>query len=150
MISRANDYGAPHPETFPTGAWPALAVLCLSAPAVAARVGPAYVLAAGVVLAAVGNLLLTRVGPVGGMAGLLLATFVVYIGASPTGVMSNSIAMLSTPPEKVGAVGSLTSTAGEFGVALGMAVLTLVTLRYLPPTGAAPQPTPAPAELQPA
>ena len=57
------------------------------------------------------------------MALLIVAIFVIYIGGSPVGIMSNSIVMMSTPPEKAGAAGALSSTSGEFGVALGVAVL---------------------------
>jgi DHA2 family multidrug resistance protein-like MFS transporter len=110
------------------GLWllaPSLAMIAAGniAPAIAARVRPAYVLAAGLALAAGGTLVLTRVDAAGGMALLIVATFVIYIGGSPVGIMSSSIAMMSTPPEKAGAAGSLTSTSGEFGVALGVAVL---------------------------
>jgi DHA2 family multidrug resistance protein-like MFS transporter len=110
------------------GLWllaPSLAMIVAGnlAPAIATRVRPAYVLAAGLLLGAVGNLLLTRVGAAGGMALLIAATFVIYIGGSPVGIMSNSIVMMSTPPERAGAAGALSSTSGEFGVALGVAVL---------------------------
>jgi MFS transporter, DHA2 family, multidrug resistance protein len=110
------------------GLWllaPSLAMIVAGnvAPAIATRVRPAYVLAVGLVLAAAGNLLLTQVGAAGGMALLIVAIFVIYIGGSPVGIMSNSIVMMSTPPEKAGAAGALSSTSGEFGVALGVAVL---------------------------
>jgi DHA2 family multidrug resistance protein-like MFS transporter len=53
---------------------------------------------------------------------LLAALFVLYIGSSPVGVMGNTIIMTSTSPEKAGSAGSLSSTSGEFGLALGVAV----------------------------
>jgi DHA2 family multidrug resistance protein-like MFS transporter len=91
-------------------------------PALARTIRPAYIFSAGLVLAAVGALAITRIGPATGVGWLIAALFVLYIGNSPIGVMGNTIIMTSTPPEKAGSAGSLSSTSGEFGLALGVAV----------------------------
>ncbi|MFD2762726.1 MFS transporter [Micromonospora eburnea] len=92
-------------------------------PAVARTVRPAYVLAAGMVLAAVGALVVTQVNVSGGLATLIVGLVVMYVGGSPSATLANAVLMSSTPPEKAGAAGSLSSTGGELGVALGVAVL---------------------------
>jgi DHA2 family multidrug resistance protein-like MFS transporter len=109
------------------GLWtlpPSLAMIVAgnAGPALARTVRPAYIFSAGLVLAAVGALAITRIGPAAGVGWLVAALFLLYIGNSPIGVMGNTIIMTSAPPEKAGSAGSLSSTSGEFGLALGVAV----------------------------
>jgi MFS transporter, DHA2 family, multidrug resistance protein len=109
------------------GLWmlpPSLAMIVAGnvGPALARRFRPAHIFAAGLVLAALGALAITRIGPAAGIGWLIAALFVLYIGSSPIGIMSNTIVMGSTPPEKAGSAGSLSSTSGELGLALGVAV----------------------------
>jgi DHA2 family multidrug resistance protein-like MFS transporter len=109
------------------GLWllpPSLAMIVAGnvGPALARTVRPAYIFSAGLVMAAGGALAITRIGPAAGIGWLVAALFVLYIGSSPIGVMSNAIIMGSAPAEKAGSAGSLSSTSGELGLALGVAV----------------------------
>ncbi|MFD1540569.1 MFS transporter [Nonomuraea guangzhouensis] len=93
------------------------------APAVANRFGTAYVMGAGLVVSAAGQFLHTLVPSVGGtwlvVAGLILASAGI---ALPMGA-GNSVIMAATPVEKAGSAAALSETSGEFGVAVGVAVL---------------------------
>ncbi|MFC5834038.1 MFS transporter [Nonomuraea insulae] len=93
------------------------------APAIARRTGTAYVMAAGLALGAVGLFLHTQVPSTGG-TGLVVAGLVLASGgiALPMGV-GNGIIMMAAPPEKAGSAASVTETSGEFGVAVGVAML---------------------------
>jgi MFS transporter, DHA2 family, multidrug resistance protein len=92
-------------------------------PLLARRVRPGYVIGVGLVIAALGALVLTAVD-VGSGLGLLIAGLVaMYVGGSPGGTLNQFMLMSNTPPQKAGSAGSLTSTGGELGVALGVAVL---------------------------
>lgn len=109
------------------GLWmlpPSLAMIVAGnvGPALARTVRPAYIFSAGLVLATAGAVAITRIGPAAGVGWLVAALFVLYVGSSPIGVMTNTIIMGSAPPEKAGSAGSLTSTSGELGLALGVAV----------------------------
>ncbi|GAA4224027.1 DHA2 family multidrug resistance protein-like MFS transporter [Streptosporangium album] len=99
-------------------------IVALSAgPALARRVAPAYVMAAGLALAAAGLVLHTQVPAVGGIpllvAGLVLASAGM---ALPMG-LGTGIMMTAAPAEKAGSAASLSETSGEFGVAVGIAAL---------------------------
>ncbi|TCB96766.1 MFS transporter [Micromonospora zingiberis] len=96
------------------------------APAIARKVPPGYVLAAGSLIAAVGMVVLTQVGSTAGLTTLLVGLGVVYVGGASVGPMTPFLVMSSTPPEKAGAAGSVSSAVGELGVALGVAILGLV------------------------
>jgi MFS transporter, DHA2 family, multidrug resistance protein len=109
------------------GLWllpPSLAMIVAGnvGPALARTVRPAYIFAGGLAMAAAGALAITRIGTATGVGWLVAALFVLYIGSSPIGVMSNTIIMTSAPAEKAGSAGSLSSTSGELGLALGIAI----------------------------
>jgi DHA2 family multidrug resistance protein-like MFS transporter len=113
------------------GLWmlgPSLAMILMGnlAPMIARKVRPAYVLGAGSLLAAVGMVVLTQVGPSAGLPTVLIGLVIVYVGGGSVGPMTPFLVMSSAPPEKAGSVGSLASAVGEFGVALGVAVLGLI------------------------
>jgi MFS transporter, DHA2 family, multidrug resistance protein len=92
-------------------------------PAIARTVRPAHVIAGGLALAAAGALVLTQVSGPAGLAVLVTALVIIYVGGAPVGILCNFLIMSSAPPEKAGSAGSLSSTGGELGVALGVAVL---------------------------
>lgn len=99
-------------------------IVALSAgPALARRVRPAYVMAAGLSIAALGLVLHTQVPAVGGtpllVTGLILASAGI---ALPMG-LGNGIIMTAAPAEKAGSAAALSETSGEFGVAVGVAVM---------------------------
>ncbi|AIG76126.1 major facilitator transporter [Amycolatopsis japonica] len=93
---------------------------------IAQKVKPGYVLAVGCLLAAVGMVVLTQVSPTAGVSTVLIGITIIYLGGSPAGMITPYLIMSSTPPEKAGSAGSLQSTGGEFGVALGVAVAGLM------------------------
>ncbi|WP_308198742.1 MFS transporter [Actinomadura litoris] len=90
------------------------------------KIRPAVVLAAGSVVAIAGLLVLTQVSVHGGMGVLLTGLILVYVGASPVGMMNSFLVMQAAPPDKAGSAGSLSSTSGELGAALGVAVFGVV------------------------
>ncbi|MFI6324062.1 MFS transporter [Nonomuraea sp. NPDC050556] len=99
-------------------------IVALSAgPALARRVRPAYVMAAGLAVAALGLVLHTQVPVVEGtpllVTGLILASAGI---ALPMG-LGNGIIMTAAPAEKAGSAAALSETSGEFGVAVGVAVM---------------------------
>ncbi|MEX5721698.1 MFS transporter [Geodermatophilus maliterrae] len=108
-------------------------------------VRPAAVLIGGVLVAALGMLVLTRVGPVDGFGTVMLGICLVFLGVSPVGVLSNQLVMMSAPPERAGSAGSLSTTAGELGTALGIASLGSVAAAVYHSTITVPGETPADA-----
>jgi DHA2 family multidrug resistance protein-like MFS transporter len=103
----------------------------LISPALARRVQPAYVTAAGLAIGAVGLFLLTQVDSTGGLPVLVTGLSLASGGiALPMAVLTN-LTVGSAPPEKAGSAASIMETSGEFGVALGVAALgTLGTVVY--------------------
>ncbi|MGW0194616.1 MFS transporter [Nonomuraea sp. NPDC003201] len=101
----------------------AMIVALTLAPALARRVGTAYVMAGGFAVGAVGLFLHTQVPSAGGtglvVTGLVLASAGI---ALPMGV-GNGVIMTAAPAEKAGSAASLSETGGEFGVAVGVAAL---------------------------
>jgi DHA2 family multidrug resistance protein-like MFS transporter len=93
------------------------------APSLARRFPTERVIATGLAVSAIGLLVETQVGPVGGagvlVAGLVLAAF----GISLPMALTLGVIMGSTPPERAGSTASLFETGGQFGIALGVAVL---------------------------
>ncbi|HEV7647164.1 MAG TPA: MFS transporter, partial [Actinophytocola sp.] len=91
-----------------------------------ARVVPTTVaIAGGLVVSAIGFLLLTQVS--GGGLGLLVTGLVVAnLGLGPMAGLCAVLAMQSAPPERAGSAGALSSTAGELGLALGVAMVGMV------------------------
>ncbi|RVX47741.1 DHA2 family multidrug resistance protein-like MFS transporter [Nonomuraea polychroma] len=99
-----------------------IAALAL-APAIARRVGAAYVMAAGLAVGAVGLFLHTQVPSVRGVGLLVTGLVLASAGiALPMGVGSG-VMMTAAPPEKAGSAASLSETSGEFGVAVGVAAM---------------------------
>jgi DHA2 family multidrug resistance protein-like MFS transporter len=97
------------------------------APALARRIRPAYVMAAGLVIAGFGLLVQTQASLPHVVIGLVLAG----VGISPAMALTMNLIMGATPPEKAGSAASLSETSGEFGVALGVAALgSLATVVY--------------------
>jgi DHA2 family multidrug resistance protein-like MFS transporter len=93
------------------------------APSLARRFATERVIAGGLVVSAIGLLVETQVGPMGGtgvlVAGLILALF----GISLPMALTLGVILGSTPPERAGSTASLFETGGQFGIALGVAVL---------------------------
>ncbi|MBB5870037.1 DHA2 family multidrug resistance protein-like MFS transporter [Allocatelliglobosispora scoriae] len=113
-------------------------------PAIARNVRPAYVMAGGVTISAIGCLLLTQVDPASSIALVLIGMGITFLGNTPGGTLGNFLMMSSVPPEKAGTAGSLSSTGGELGIALGVAITgSIATAVY---QGAVTVPAGVPAE----
>ncbi|WP_219461785.1 MFS transporter [Nonomuraea rhizosphaerae] len=101
----------------------AMIVALTAAPRLAGRFGTAYVMGAGLLIGAAGLLLHTQVPSVGGLwlvvTGLVLASAGI---AMPMGV-GNGVIMTAAPAEKAGSAAALSETSGEFGIAVGVALL---------------------------
>jgi MFS transporter, DHA2 family, multidrug resistance protein len=104
----------------------AMVVLGNMGVALAQKIRPAYILTGGAVIAVAGLVVLTTVSSTGSLALLMTGLVLVYVGGSPVGMMNGFLVMSSAPPEKAGSAGSVSSTAGELGAALGVAVLGVV------------------------
>jgi MFS transporter, DHA2 family, multidrug resistance protein len=103
-----------------TAAMIACSLLC---PLVVRRIQPAYVIGGGLVISAAGFWLLTQVqagsGPAVAVAGVVL----VFTGVTPAWVLGTDLIIGSVPPAAGGSAASVSETASELGVALGVAVL---------------------------
>ncbi|MEW9534657.1 MFS transporter [Microbispora sp. NPDC049125] len=95
----------------------------LLAPGLARRVRPAYVMAAGLATAAAGLVLHTQVGSVHGLPLLIAGLALASGGVALPMALTMNLVLGSAPPEKAGSAASIAETSGEFGVALGVAVL---------------------------
>ncbi len=82
-------------------------------------------IAGGLVVSAAGFLLLTQVSG-GGTAPLVTGLVVANLGLGPMAGLCAVLAMQSAPPERAGSAGALASTAGELGLALGVAVVGMI------------------------
>lgn len=92
-------------------------------PAIARRVRPALLMAAGLVLAAIGFGVLARVDAASGLP-LLVTGFVVYsLGLAPVFTLATDMIIGSAPAERAGAASAISETGSEFGGALGIAIL---------------------------
>ncbi|MFI6816541.1 MFS transporter [Nonomuraea sp. NPDC050328] len=102
----------------------ALALVAVSTytPAIARRIRPAYVIAAGLLVEAVGYIMLTQVG-VDGLPLLVAGFFVLYPGIAPTMALTPGLVIGAAPPEKAGAASAVTTTASDLGTSLGVALL---------------------------
>ncbi len=91
--------------------------------AVAKKIRPAYVLAAGTLISAIGMFVLTQVTATTGVALLIVGFTIVYLGVSPVGPLVSQMVVPAAPEDKAGSASSLSSTGGELGVALGVAAI---------------------------
>jgi DHA2 family multidrug resistance protein-like MFS transporter len=107
------------------GMWLAIPALSLIvginlASAVARRVRPGYVLAAGMVISLAGQLVLIGAG---GVAVVITGVSIIYFGAGAAAALINVLVLAVAPPEQAGAAEAASGTSGELGVALGIALL---------------------------
>ncbi|MYR35624.1 MFS transporter [Nocardiopsis alba] len=100
-----------------------LVIVSTVTPAIARRVRPAYVMAAGMALSTLGYLMLTRVEGADGLPLLVAAFYVLYPGIAPTMALVPGLVIGSAPPEKAGAASAVNTTASDLGTALGVALL---------------------------
>ena len=93
------------------------------APALAQRFDRAYVMAGGFGVSAIGFALITRVTPASPLALLLVAAGLVSSGLVVVLSLVTETAMGAMDPVRAGSASAVLETAGEFGGALGIAVL---------------------------
>jgi len=100
-------------------------------PALAGKMRPAHVMAAGYGIAAVSFLMLAYSASVGSLWLLVAGYFVMSFGLAPIFTLSTDLIVGSVPPERAGVASGLAETSSEFGGALGIAVLgSVVTALY--------------------
>lgn len=117
-----------HLSPLAAGLWlmpSALAMIAsnLVAPQIARRVRPATAIAVGLLVTAVGYVLLTQLGGNGGLALLVIGFIIIMIGVGPLTALGYDMVLGAAPPEKAGSAAALSSTAGELGIAFGIASL---------------------------
>jgi DHA2 family multidrug resistance protein-like MFS transporter len=93
------------------------------APVLARRFNAARVVPAGLLLAGAGIALLTQADPAGGAAVVAGGMVVASFGIGLPMILLTGVVLGSVPAEKAGAAASIQETAGEFGIALGVATL---------------------------
>ncbi|WP_052809642.1 MFS transporter [Streptomonospora alba] len=92
-------------------------------PWAARKVGSGNVIGGGMVLAAAGLLLLTQVGTADGTALMLAGLAAASLGLGPGAALVTDVVVGAAPPEKAGSAASMSETSGEFGIAMGVALL---------------------------
>ena len=115
--------------TAPSGL--AFVIGSLLTPALAHRIRPANLLAAGFVVGAIGLVIVACAAAHPGMA-LFITGFVLFcFGIAPMGTLTTDIVMSTVPPERAGAASGISETSFELGGALGIALLgSFVTALY--------------------
>ncbi len=95
----------------------------LVTPAIARRIRPGLVIAAGLGVAAVGYGVLSRIDGSTGVVVLVTGYVVACLGLAPVFTLATDLVIGSAPPERAGAAAALSETGSELGGALGIAVL---------------------------
>ncbi len=95
----------------------------LAGPPLAERLGRWQVIGGGMALTAVGFTMLTQVQATGGPGLLVLGMAVATVGLGPGAALVTDIVVGAAPPEKAGSAASMSETSGEFGIAMGVALL---------------------------
>jgi DHA2 family multidrug resistance protein-like MFS transporter len=100
-------------------------------PILARRIRPALLIGGGLLVATVGAIIAAQVTPATGIAPLVIGFTLVSIGSGPLATLSTSLVLGSVPPERAGSAASLSETGGQFGYAVGIAILgSAVTVVY--------------------
>ncbi|HEY0673114.1 MAG TPA: MFS transporter [Longimicrobiales bacterium] len=84
---------------------------------------PHRVTAVGLVISAIGLGMLTRLSAETDVWYVVISTLIYSLGVVPLFVLATDFIIGSAPPERAGAASAISETAGEFGAALGIAVL---------------------------
>jgi len=101
----------------------AMAAATMLAPQLLRRFRVAYVMAAGLTIAACGLLLVTQVDSDGGLTVLLTGFLLACVGIAFPSALGTNLVVGSAPREKAGSAAAMSETSGEFGIALGVAVM---------------------------
>jgi MFS transporter, DHA2 family, multidrug resistance protein len=105
--------------TLPWGG--AFVVGSLAASAIAARTGPAVLVAGGLSLAALGLFALTQIG--WGLAVVVLGSTLLSLGLAPAIALATDLIIGTVPPSRAGTASGLSETGSELGGALGIALV---------------------------
>jgi DHA2 family multidrug resistance protein-like MFS transporter len=95
----------------------------LAAPLLARTFRPAYVIGGGLVVSVIGLLTLTQAGAHGGAPHVMLGFAMTNLGAGPLVALATDLVVGSAPEQKAGSAASISEVSGEFGYALGVALL---------------------------
>jgi DHA2 family multidrug resistance protein-like MFS transporter len=95
----------------------------MTAPALAAKLRPGFVIAGGLLLAAVGLGMLVLVSATAGLGVLVTASAVMGLGLGPMAALGTDLIVGAAPPERAGAASAISETSTELGAGLGIAVL---------------------------
>ncbi len=119
------------------GLWmgpPALAMVAagVTAPLIARRVRPGFVVAGALGLSVVGYLMLTRLDNSASGVGIVVAGFsLAYLGLGTIAALGTDLVVGSAPADKAGSASAMSETVQDLGVSLGIAVLgSLATAIY--------------------
>ncbi|RZQ60092.1 MFS transporter [Amycolatopsis suaedae] len=94
-----------------------------AATAIAGKVRPARIVAAGLCLAAVGFVLFAQVSAESGVAWVVASQVVLAAGIGGVATIATELVLATAPPERAGAASAISETANEFGGAAGIALL---------------------------
>jgi len=92
-------------------------------PALARRIPPTKLIAAGLLIAAIGLGILTQIDRASPLAVIVLGSVIYSLGGSPVIILTTDIIVGSAPVERAGAASAISETSSELGGALGIAVL---------------------------
>jgi DHA2 family multidrug resistance protein-like MFS transporter len=111
-----------------TGIWmlPVMAASIVAfgiSPVLAQRVRPAYLISGGILLSVAGLLLLTQVPTGRHPLFLIVGWSIINLGAGPFVTLGTNLVISSAPAEKAGSTAAINESSGEFGFAIGIAVL---------------------------
>ncbi len=132
------------------GLWmlPAVAANTISflvSPILGRRFRPAYLIGIGLAISVVGLLVLTQVDATAGPGTLATGFALIFLGAGPLVTLGMNLIFASAPPEKAGSAAGLNETSGQFGFALGIAVLGSIGAAVYRGLVSVPAGTPEPA-----
>ncbi|WP_157251511.1 MFS transporter [Nonomuraea typhae] len=107
------------------GMWMAIPALglvggSLAAPAIASAYRPSVVVGAGMVVSVAGFAL---VAAGDGLGVLMTGITVAFVGMAPVGALGLGLIVGSAPRERAGSASAIAESSGEFGIALGIALL---------------------------
>lgn len=95
----------------------------LVAPSLARRSRPGHVVAGGLAVAVAGYLTMAVAGADSGPVLVATGITLVFFGAGPMTALSTDLVVGSVPPRGAGSAASMSETATELGISLGVAVL---------------------------
>lgn len=114
------------------GLWmgpPALMMLVagISAPLLARRIRPGFVMAGVLGLSAVGYLLLALLPFAPGIAAVVVGYSLIYLGLGTIAALGTDLVVSAAPSEKAGSASAVSETVQELGLAVGVATLGSLT-----------------------